>query len=678
MMSPLETLPNEVFIIIFSHLSWLEMLTSLWSLNNRINNLICSIVSMNDSKRKSGLIMKDLGLSYNECHSRLLPLLDHSSLLPFCSSIRHMCFDGRNSIDCDSICEWMFFQKNDKKILRFPNLKSLTITQCYLSESLTQSLSVLVQDQLDELTLACDIDMFNDLDYEIPRLQSKYGKLKKLFKYFLRELFSSRSRLTYLRLDIGRCQDVYLIDQCIKLFSPSSQNPVSNKFLPYSTTLCRLYIHIRYTYILEHIIKHVPSLEQLTIKFNRTLHIAPPSISFIEKSSQSNESWFNKVPKLRYFSLKTIILNDLEFTYLKWLLNNLNHVEKLKLHLGSDIIKQADQDIWESPIDANFVQRHCLPDIINKIIYFDFFISCHIRLQPIDVENVVNSFKCHPLFVSRQWANIKCFYNPIVSCLHLFSTYVNPTLRFYNGLVTHSYLFHWPNIQYIAIDLHPSLYVFLQQLDEIFSCVSPIKVYTENYRSCEELDFQSSLTEPFKVCLSKVEDIHFRNITKLKFGNAFTSIGYLRSFEKNALSTVRYAEFGIPSCNLGSNESAYIGKHLVPFLSIYMPNLHSLHLWRPDDFPWTTIRPDIPNTCFRMNSIRRWIRSLTTPESIVQHVSIFEQDLCQLVEQLKHFVFLHIRGDINHQKVEAYQAMVQNRFPNSRSFVNTSKFSLWL
>ncbi|CAF3958210.1 unnamed protein product [Rotaria magnacalcarata] len=498
MMSPLETLPNEVFIIIFSHLSWLEMLTSLWSLNNRINNLICSIVSMNDSKRKSGLIMKDLGLSYNECHSRLLPLLDHSSLLPFCSSIRHMCFDGRNSIDCDSICEWMFFQKNDKKILRFPNLKSLTITQCYLSESLTQSLSVLVQDQLDELTLACDIDMFNDLDYEIPRLQSKYGKLKKLFKYFLRELFSSRSRLTYLRLDIGRCQDVYLIDQCIKLFSPSSQNPVSNKFLPYSTTLCRLYIHIRYTYILEHIIKHVPSLEQLTIKFNRTLHIAPPSISFIEKSSQSNESWFNKVPKLRYFSLKTIILNDLEFTYLKWLLNNLNHVEKLKLHLGSDIIKQADQDIWESPIDANFVQRHCLPDIINKIIYFDFFISCHIRLQPIDVENVVNSFKCHPLFVSRQWANIKCFYNPIVSCLHLFSTYVNPTLRFYNGLVTHSYLFHWPNIQYIAIDLHPSLYVFLQQLDEIFSCVSPIKVYTENYRSCEELDFQSSLTEPFK------------------------------------------------------------------------------------------------------------------------------------------------------------------------------------
>ncbi|CAF4607455.1 unnamed protein product, partial [Rotaria magnacalcarata] len=27
-------------------------------------------------------------------------------------------------------------------------------------------------------------------------------------------------------------------------------------------------------------------------------------------------------------------------------------------------------------------------------------------------------------------------------------------------------------------------------------------------------------------------------------------------------------------------------------------------------------RPDIPNTCFRMNSIRRWIRSLTTPESI--------------------------------------------------------------
>ncbi len=56
----------------------------------------------------------------------------------------------------------------------------------------------------------------------------------------------------------------------------------------------------------------------------------------------------------------------------------------------------------------------------------------------------------------------------------------------------------------------------------------------------------------------------------------------------NALSTVQYAEFGISSCNLGQNESINIGKHLVPFLSTYMPHLQTLRLWRPDDFPWTT------------------------------------------------------------------------------------------
>ena len=57
---------------------------------------------------------------------------------------------------------------------------------------------------------------------------------------------------------------------------------------------------------------------------------------------------------------------------------------------------------------------------------------------------------------------------------------------------------------------------------------------------------------------------------------------------RNPLSTVRHVEFSIPSCNHGPNESIEIGKCLIPFLSTYMPNLQTLHLWRPDDFPWTT------------------------------------------------------------------------------------------
>ncbi|CAF3189401.1 unnamed protein product, partial [Rotaria sp. Silwood2] len=55
-----------------------------------------------------------------------------------------------------------------------------------------------------------------------------------------------------------------------------------------------------------------------------------------------------------------------------------------------------------------------------------------------------------------------------------------------------------------------------------------------------------------------------------------------------ALSTVQYAEFCLPSSSTGSDESIHIGKHLVPFLSTYMPHLQTLRLWQPDDFPWTT------------------------------------------------------------------------------------------
>ncbi|CAF5170353.1 unnamed protein product, partial [Rotaria magnacalcarata] len=58
--------------------------------------------------------------------------------------------------------------------------------------------------------------------------------------------------------------------------------------------------------------------------------------------------------------------------------------------------------------------------------------------------------------------------------------------------------------------------------------------------------------------------------------------------KEKTLSTVQCAEFGIPSCHYGSNESIHIGKNLVPFLSTYMPHLQILRLWRPDDFPWTS------------------------------------------------------------------------------------------
>ena len=45
------------------------------------------------------------------------------------------------------------------QILCFPNLKSLKITQCLLSQSLIQTLSLLIQNQLNQLTLTFDEEM---------------------------------------------------------------------------------------------------------------------------------------------------------------------------------------------------------------------------------------------------------------------------------------------------------------------------------------------------------------------------------------------------------------------------------------------------------------------------------------------------------------------------------------
>ncbi|CAF1299149.1 unnamed protein product [Rotaria sordida] len=148
--------------------------------------------------------------------------------------------------------------------------------------------------------------------------------------------------------------------------------------------------------------------------------------------------------------------------------------------------------------------------------------------------------------------------------------------------------------------------------------------------------------------------------------------------EKNALHTAQYAEFSISSCNFGTNEAIHTGKHLVPFLSTYMPNLQILRLWRPDDFPWTSIRPNFKYGYYYGVSRGQWQRTLHTPQSINEHVVVFEQDLSQLFEQLKQLVYLDIHGDTSSEKIEPYRLMVQARFPNSRIDIQISRFRLWM
>ncbi|CAF5169647.1 unnamed protein product, partial [Rotaria sp. Silwood1] len=130
------------------------MLTSFWSLNIRFNSLVCSILSINDNRLNSGLLITH-GLAYNKCCSILFPLILNSS--PLSSSIQRIHFDGSNSIASDLCYEWLF---NDKKLFHFPNLKSLVLGQCGSIKPIVQSLSYLVQHQLDELTLTFDKHVF--------------------------------------------------------------------------------------------------------------------------------------------------------------------------------------------------------------------------------------------------------------------------------------------------------------------------------------------------------------------------------------------------------------------------------------------------------------------------------------------------------------------------------------
>ncbi|CAF0965456.1 unnamed protein product [Rotaria sordida] len=170
MTNKLEILPNEIFLNIFLYFSWDEILISFWSLNKRINSIICSIFEIN----KNGIIFNKPGLSYKKFSKILLPLIFNS--LSLCSSIKYIHIDGINSIGFNLIYQDIF-SHNDKSIHRFPNLKSLYITRCLLSQSLIQTLSFLIQYQLNQLTLTFHEDIYETFSsgYKLSSIRSKHG-----------------------------------------------------------------------------------------------------------------------------------------------------------------------------------------------------------------------------------------------------------------------------------------------------------------------------------------------------------------------------------------------------------------------------------------------------------------------------------------------------------------------
>lgn len=133
--------------------------------------------------------------------------------------------------------------------------------------------------------------------------------------------------------------------------------------------------------------------------------------------------------------LKTFMDEDYDFIYLKWLLNRLNYVVKLQIYLKSDeLLKTRCQTLWQSLFDANFIRHYCLPDSIPNLIDFAFYICFGCQLSSDNIQQITNSFQIHPFFLDRQWTNVKCLFDPIKSCQHLFSSY-NNTYQFSHSLM---------------------------------------------------------------------------------------------------------------------------------------------------------------------------------------------------------------------------------------------------
>ncbi|CAF1537672.1 unnamed protein product [Rotaria sp. Silwood1] len=132
----------------------------------------------------------------------------------------------------------------------------------------------------------------------------------------------------------------------------------------------------------------------------------------------------------------------------------------------------------------------------------------------------------------------------------------------------------------------------------------------------------------------------------------------------------------LASCFANVNNHHLAQYYMTPF-HYYYKFARFMSLYDPFNINKTEVRPDYKEY-YDDILILQWLKSLKTSKSIAQHVAIFEQNLCQLVEELKEFTFLDIYGEIHYEKIEPYRLMVQARFPNSRIDVAISRFRLWL
>ncbi|CAF4062206.1 unnamed protein product, partial [Rotaria sordida] len=334
------------------------------------------------------------------------------------------------------------------------------------------------------------------------------------------------------------------------------------------------------------------------------------------------------VEKLTDFILKCYIYSNEQLYYLKWLFNNLNHVKKVQLNVRINDMYQRNSLITNyTDVDANFIEKYFISDIKINLIHLNFNIISKCKYSLNNKEKILNSFKINSFFVEHQWTNVNYLFDSIKSYQYLSSSNVKISKFFYD-LIEYPDIFDWPNIKYIEVIFHSRIDRFLEQFDQFFPNVTCIKFFMEYDGRIHQADIT---IPPLEMEDYRLTNIRLQNVTRLDLGiflcrqyqddrsineikeRARTlaqiismpiQLKYLRistfiwllqiieyasnELRQDALNTVRYAEFSLPSCHRGSNQSIHIGKSLVPFLKTYMPHLQTLHLWKLDDFPWTS------------------------------------------------------------------------------------------
>ncbi|CAF4694543.1 unnamed protein product, partial [Rotaria sp. Silwood2] len=221
-------------------------------------------------------------------------LILNSSLLS--SNIKHIYVNGINSNSFDFIYQKIFYDdnNNNKEKIPFPNLTSLYITQCLLSERLIETLSFLIQYKLKQLTLTFHKEAYVNFDYgqELSTTISNREKKINMYRQILCQIFSDRCQLTFLQLDINK---FYSMHQCLKTRqSHLPLNTVLDGYKSYCITLRDLYIRLDYTCFLEDLIEYVPNLEQLSVDLENLKRDNESYDENIQSPILTDGNWFNK------------------------------------------------------------------------------------------------------------------------------------------------------------------------------------------------------------------------------------------------------------------------------------------------------------------------------------------------------------------------------------------------